>query len=133
MNDSIHNIMNEWLDQHGIENKEDVYKPHTAVKKAQNRAGLKKLPCQRTLDLHGLTAKEALSLLDHFISECRRDSVRKILIIHGKGIHSQKEPVLKDEVLEYLRSNSFIGEIGTPGRAEGGSGASWAVIRQRSR
>jgi len=131
MSDSIHNIMNEWLDRHGTEEKENEF---NSVRKAkQNSGGLKKLPCQRTLDLHGLTVKEALDALGHFINKCRRDRINKILIIHGKGLHSKKGPVLKDEVVKYLRANSFIGETGTPGRAEGGSGASWAIIRQRSR
>lgn len=133
MSDSIHNIMNEWLDHHGIAEKEDEYELAAVHKKTREKAGLKKLPSQRSLDLHGLTVKEALTSLEQFITRCRKERIRKILIIHGKGLHSENGPVLKEEILKYLRSNSSIGEIGTPGRAEGGSGASWAIIRQRSR
>lgn len=133
MNDSIHNIMNEWLDRFGVEEKADEQDLPAGQSQARSRAGLKKMPFQRELDLHGLIVSEALDALDHFLNKCRKDNIRKVLIIHGKGIHSNKGPVLKEEVVNYLKNNSFIGEIGTPGRAEGGSGASWAIIRQRSR
>ena len=58
---------------------------------------------QDTLDLHGLTRERALQSIKKFIFESKRNNLKIVLIIHGKGFRSEnKTPVLKDLVEYYL-------------------------------
>ncbi len=101
-----------------------------AKDRGDNR-GLKKraIKSQDSLDLHGFTAAEAAERLEWFIRDSKSRGLQKVLIIHGKGHHSQGEPVLKKTVRAFLEQNSMCGEIGTPERAQGGLGATWVLIR----
>ncbi|MBO7430307.1 MAG: Smr/MutS family protein [Spirochaetia bacterium] len=96
----------------------------------QHSVGAKKLPVDGTLDLHGLTAAEAESKLGSFFAKARKAGWKKVLIIHGKGIHSKEEPVLKNVVMEFIKSSPIAGSHGIPGAAEGGSGAVWVAIKK---
>lgn len=88
---------------------------------------------QDTLDLHGLTVGEAREEMARFIRSMRRRGYRKGLIIHGKGLHSTEGSVLAPLVRKYLEMSSDIGEFGRASRKDGGSGATWFLLRQRSR
>ena len=90
-------------------------------------------PHQDTLDLHGLNGKEAEEELARFVRSMRRRGLRKGLVIHGKGLHSPEGSVLGPLVRDFLETSSEIGEFGRAARRDGGSGASWFVLRQRSR
>ena len=58
---------------------------------------------QDTLDLHGLTRERALQSIKKFIFESKKNNLKIVLIIHGKGFRSEnKTPVLKDLVEYYL-------------------------------
>ncbi|MBN1649134.1 MAG: Smr/MutS family protein [Spirochaetales bacterium] len=129
MNDSIHNIMNEWLDRFGTEKDENSEDRGNGQLSDVNKKAFQRMIARKQIDLHGLTVNEALSRLDAFISECKKERIKKILVIHGKGIHSSAGPVLKKEIHHYLQTHPKIGQTGTPGRNEGGTGAIWAIIR----
>lgn len=90
-------------------------------------------PHQDVLDLHGLTGREAREELARFIRSMRRRNLRKGLVVHGKGIHSADGSVLSPLVREYLEMSTEIGEFGRASRKDGGSGATWFILRQRSR
>lgn len=92
-----------------------------------------KRPHQDSVDLHGLTEKDARHTLTYFIQQMRRRGLRKGLVIHGKGIHSAKDPVLATMVRNYLEESAEVGEFGEAKRLDGGSGATWFLLRQRSR
>ena len=63
--------------------------------KVQKKLRRGELPIEEILDLHGYTTIEAKSAIQDFLYECRRQHIRYILIIHGKGYRSdQKIPVL---------------------------------------
>jgi len=85
---------------------------------------------EATLDLHGMNSREAEQALENFVLECRRRSLRKILIIHGKGYHSQGEPVLLGVVRRYLEKSPYTGAFGPAERKHGGRGATWVVVRK---
>ncbi len=89
----------------------------------------RRLPVEAELDLHGHTVEEASKALDAFIENARGAGQRKILVIHGKGKHSPEKAVLGDFVRKFLQAHASIGEIGTPKRDDGGSGATWAIVR----
>ena len=63
----------------------------------------------------------------------RRRGMRKGLVIHGKGNHSAEGSVLAPLVRDFLEMSSEIGEFGRAARKDGGSGATWFILRQRSR
>ncbi len=96
---------------------------------SQRAAGLKTLKPQAVLDLHGMSSAEAEEALDRFIRDCRSRGLSKVLIVHGKGLHSPGEPVLGRVVRSYLEKCPFTGAFGRAGREDGGRGASWVLIR----
>ena len=76
-----------------IEKKYSKFKPN-----------LKNVIPQDTLDLHGLTRERALHSVKKFIFEAKRNKLKVILIIHGKGFRSEnKISVLKDLVEYYIK------------------------------
>lgn len=93
----------------------------------------RKLPVERTIDLHGMTSTAASQELERFIAQAAKDGVRKVLVIHGKGASPGSEGILKALVRHHLEASSMVGATGHPGVELGGAGATWAVIRQRSR
>lgn len=68
-------------------------------------------PPQSTLDLHGFTAKEAELETEHFVRAAAKSGMQTVLIITGKGLHSQGECVLRDVVemkIAELKKKSVI-------------------------
>ena len=96
----------------------------------QHSVSAKKLPVDDTLDLHGLTSAEAENKLKTFFSKAHKLGWRKVIIVHGKGIHSKEEPVLKKVVMDFIESSPIAGAHGVPGASEGGSGAVWVAIKK---
>jgi len=90
---------------------------------------LKALKPQAVLDLHGLSSAEAEEALDRFIRDSWSRGLSKVMIVHGKGLHSPGEPVLGRVVRSYLEKCPFTGAFGKAGREDGGRGASWVLIR----
>jgi len=90
-------------------------------------------PPQDVLDLHGFRGLEAREEMARFVNSMRRRGLRKGLVIHGKGNHSAEGSVLAPLVKEFLELSLDIGEFGRAARKDGGSGATWFILRQRSR
>ena len=99
---------------------------------SQSRTKMRKRKADFVLDLHGLNVEEAKIKLQNFIQMSYKTGAGKILIIHGKGNHTSGRAVLKPLVKSILTISPYIGDIGTPEKRDGGSGGTWAVIRQRS-
>lgn len=107
-------------------NKEFYEKPT----KRQKRRNYRRMKPQEILDLHGYSVVSAMVELDDFIKRCKKRKLEKVLIIHGKGLHSQDgDAVLRTAVKNELSVSPDIGEIGHPSEKEGGVGATWAIIR----
>ena len=67
------------------------------------KPNLKNVKPQDTLDLHGLTRERALHSVKKFIFDAKKNNLRVVLIIHGKGFRSEnKISVLKDLVEYYI-------------------------------
>lgn len=111
---------------------EEEFKKDLTEKKTprQKRRNYRRMKPQEVLDLHGYNIVSAKVELDDFISRCRKKKIEKILIIHGKGLHSPEgEAVLRSAVKHELSVSPYIGEIGHPSEREGGVGATWAIIK----
>ena len=102
-----------------------------AQKNLARSSYVQKIKPQDTIDLHGMTQEEAWKALDIFVANSRRKGLQKVLIIHGKGLHSaDSEGVLGSVVKKFIQYDSRLGASGNADRCHGGSGATWVVIRQ---
>lgn len=125
------NPMNIWLRQYGVIDKDKEKNDSENRKKFENRSVLRKMKPDATIDLHGLTKDEAYIRLRRFVDECCRMNLKKILIIHGKGNHSKEKPVLDLLVKSFIENDSRLGESGKANQEEGGSGATWVLIKNK--
>ena len=123
------NPMDFWLRRYGVFDKDKDFERAENKRKYTSAAELKNLPVEAQIDLHGLTREEAWSRLGAFISECSLRRLKKVLIVHGKGNHSEEEPVLKNLVRSFIEQDKRLGASGHPGGIDGGSGATWVIIR----
>ena len=86
------------------------------------------------LDLHGLGAEEAYEAFQQFLKEALLCGKSCVLIVHGRGLSSRAEPVLKNKIKEWLTSGPWRKWViaFTSARAcDGGAGATYVLLRQR--
>lgn len=87
---------------------------------------------QEELDLHGLPAATAETLLRAFLRDCRRHGLGCVRIIHSKGRNSEDRlPVLKNLVDRLLRQRGDVLAFHSPPSAQGGSGAVLVLLEKR--
>jgi DNA-nicking Smr family endonuclease len=98
---------------------------------AERRRRLRLAKSDDVIDIHGLTREEAAAALEAFFDGARRKGHEKLLVIHGKGNHSQKEAVLKYVTRDFIERCPFAGESGYADAAGGGSGATWVLLKAR--
>ena len=97
----------------------------------------------RSIDLHGSTLEEANKIIQSFISKAYKDKVSKLIVVTGKGIHSNKEAdpyvskdlsILKYSVPEFIKKNenlmNLILEIKDAKIEDGGSGAFYIYLKK---
>ena len=70
--------------QNFISSKDKV--PNKDYKKAAQKIFKK-----RSIDLHGYTLEEANKTIEDFIYQSYKEKVNKLIVVTGKGIHSQNE------------------------------------------
>jgi DNA-nicking Smr family endonuclease len=95
------------------------------------RRGL--FPIDARLDLHGLHADEARAAIERFVREKRARGERCVLLIHGKGEHSPRMPVLRGEVAAWLsqgRASEHVAAFATALDDDGGEGAVYVLLRR---
>ncbi|MDT8287881.1 MAG: Smr/MutS family protein [Elusimicrobiales bacterium] len=86
---------------------------------------------QQTFDLHGITRHEALELLEAGFRQAIDSRMRALCIIHGRGLHSQGRPVLKDAVYHWLREGPFAGVVLAVIPQPGSGGGACLVLLRR--
>lgn len=85
---------------------------------------------EASLDLHGLTSDEAVSKIKEFLKEAEKGKLRKLSIIHGKGLHSKDGVgILKSTVDLLLRESGIVRETYSPKAQFGGSGVLWVILK----
>ena len=98
----------------------------------------------RSLDLHGYTLEQANNVVDQFILKAFEEGVSKLIVVTGKGIHSnvEKDPyvskdlsILKYSVPEFINSNQnlmkVINDIQDATIEDGGSGAFYVLLKKK--
>ena len=98
----------------------------------------------RSLDLHGKTLDEANSIIENFIKKSYEDKVQKLIVVTGKGLHSdnEKDPyvskdlgILKYSIPEFVKNNKdlmkIISNISEASVKDGGTGAFYIFLKKR--
>ena len=98
----------------------------------------------RSIDLHGYTLEEANKTVEKFINKCFSEHVNKLIIVTGKGIHSNNEKnpyvskdlsILKYSVPEFISNNKKlmkkIYDIQDAKIEDGGSGAFYLFLKKK--
>ena len=95
---------------------------------AELRTG--KVHVEDTLDLHGDTVERGLQRLREHVATSARLR-RCVLIVHGKGTHSEHGAPLREAVLAELLGplSGFVRALATASPTHGGEGATYLLLR----
>ena len=97
----------------------------------------------KSIDLHGYTLEEANKTIEEFIYQSFANKINKLIVVTGKGLHSQNEKnpyvskdlsILKYSVPEFIENNkslmNIIDEIKDASIEDGGSGAFYIFLKK---
>jgi DNA-nicking Smr family endonuclease len=97
----------------------------------------------RSIDLHGFTLEQANKTIEDFIYKSYSEKINKLIIVTGKGLHSQNEKnpfvskdlsILKYSVPEFISNNknlmNIIYEMNDAKIEDGGSGAFYIFLKK---
>lgn len=102
--------------------------------KIQKKLRRGELPIEEELDLHGYTVNEAKIAIQDFLSECKRQHIRYIRIIHGKGYRSDnKMPKLKAHVAYWLPQLKQVLAFSSAQARDGGTGAMYVILKSSAK
>ena len=97
----------------------------------------------RSIDLHGYSLEDANKSIENFIVTSYQEKINKLIVVTGKGIHSQNEKdpyvskdlsILKYSVPEFISNNKnlmkIIYEIKDAKIEDGGGGAFYIFLKK---
>ena len=97
----------------------------------------------RSIDLHGYSLEEANKSIENFIITSYQEKINKLIVVTGKGIHSQNEKdpyvskdlsILKYSVPEFISNNKnlmkIIYEMKDAKIEDGGGGAFYILLKK---
>ena len=122
------NSMESWLRDNGIYDKDGQTKDKAPSHTGQRHRLRSKKP-DDVLDIHGLTRDEAWLSLEHFFDMARSRAFQKLLVIHGKGNHSNGDAILGRTVRDFIEQCPNAGESGYEKASDGGTGATWVLLK----
>ena len=98
----------------------------------------------QSFDLHGFSLSDANNKINKLITNSYENGISKLIIVTGKGIHSQNEKdpyvskdlgILKYSVPEYIKNNNYlmsmVNEIKDANIEDGGSGAFYIFLKKK--
>ena len=103
----------------------------------------KRIQKTKNFDFHGFSLDEANRTINKLIKDSFKDGVRKLVVVTGKGIHSDNEKnpyaskdlgILKYSMPEYIKNTpelmKLIYEIKEADIKDGGSGAFYIFLKK---
>jgi DNA-nicking Smr family endonuclease len=109
-----------------------------------NKSINKKNFVTKSIDLHGYTLEEANKSIQDFINKSYEDNINKLIVVTGKGLHSNNEKnpyvskelsILKYSVPEFIKKNidlvKKISEIKSANIEDGGDGAFYIYLKRK--
>ena len=99
----------------------------------------------RSIDLHGFTLDGANKAIENFINNSFLENVNKLIVVTGKGLHSENEKdpyvskdlgILKYSVPEFIsNNNSLMDKIVkiTDAKIEDGGGGAFYIFLKKNR
>ena len=97
----------------------------------------------KSIDLHGYTLEEANKSIENFITKSYEDGINKLIVVTGKGLHSQNEKdpyvsknlsILKYSVPKFISNNQslmkIIYEMKDAKIEDGGEGAFYILLKK---
>ncbi|MDB3947397.1 Smr/MutS family protein [Candidatus Pelagibacter sp.] len=113
------------------------------IKNKDSILNLKTLQKSKYIDLHGYTLEEANIKIEKLIIDSHLEKIKKIIVVTGKGLHSQNEKnpyvskdlsILKYSIPEFIKSNpslmKLINKIEEASIEDGGSGAFYIYLKK---
>ena len=113
------------------------------IKNKDSILNLKTLQKSKYIDLHGYTLQEANIKIEKLIIDSHLEKIKKIIVVTGKGLHSQNEKnpyvskdlsILKYSIPEFIKSNpslmKLINKIEEASIEDGGSGAFYIYLKK---
>jgi DNA-nicking Smr family endonuclease len=107
------------------------YHVHPGVAKRLHRG---EYSIQAFVDLHGLFAGDAKEVFEKFLKWAVTTGKTGVLIVHGRGLSSPSEPVLKKKVVEWLTHGpwrKWVAAYASARICDGGAGATYVLLRPR--
>ena len=99
----------------------------------------------KSIDLHGYTLEQANKSIEDFIIKSYEEKINKLIVVTGKGIHSQNEKdpyvskdlsILKYSVPEFISKNKnlmkVINDIKDAKVEDGGTGAFYIFLKKNN-
>ena len=86
------------------------------------------------VDLHGYNSEDAREIFEKFLKWAIFTGKRGVLIVHGRGLCSPSEPVLKKKVEEWLTRGlwrKWVVAYSSARICDGGAGATYVLLRER--
>lgn len=117
-----------WLRVNGVQDK-DAEAEEELLSAGEKRRALRAKAPDAVIDLHGLNRDEAWLRLSSFFASAQRQGAEKVLVVHGKGNHSDGEAVLKRTTREFVERCPYAGECGQADSRSGGAGATWVILK----
>ena len=93
-----------------------------------------KYSIQAHVDLHGYNVEAAREIFEKFLRWALFTNKKGVLIVHGRGLCSPAEPVLKKKVEEWLTRGpwrKWVVAYCSARICDGGAGATYVLLRER--
>ena len=132
------------ISQEDINTWQNYIKNQNDISDKEQSYSLKPSNIRFKYDLHGYSLNEANETIKNLIYECYNKEINKLIIVTGKGLHSNNElnpyvsknlSILKYSVPEYIENNkelmTMINEIQDANIEDGGSGAFYILLKKK--
>ena len=91
---------------------------------------------EKILDLHGLAIDVASQAFTEFLSQSVKNGLCCVKVIHGRGLKSRGEPVLKEKLKNWLvraMNRKWVIAFSSARMCDGGPGATYILLKRRPR